>query len=80
MQEREAKLLRKSNDLNSVTVYPDPASNGWCVRFLSKSKQQVFSLESKRNPDPRVFKTSDAALRCCHRIGFEHVEVVFDTA
>jgi len=79
LQEREAKLLRKSNDLDSVTVYPDTNNNGWCVRFTSRSKNQGFFLESKRNPEPRIFKTSDAALRCCHRIGFEHVEVELDS-
>ena len=79
MQEREAKLLRKSNDLDAVMVYPEPNNKGWCIRFTSKSKNEEFHLESKRNPDPRVFKTSDAALRCCQRIGFEHVDVELDS-
>lgn len=73
MQEREAKLLCKSNDLVSISV--SNINSGWIVKILEKNKHDPDYLISKRSTDPRTFKTSDAALRCCHRIGFNKVEV-----
>lgn len=75
MQEREAKLLCKSNDLVSISV--SNSKSGWVVQILEKNKQDPDYLISKRSTDPRLFKTSDAALRCCNRIGFNKVEVFF---
>lgn len=75
MQEREAKLLCKSNDLVSISV--SKADAGWIIKILEKNKQDSDYLISKRSTDPRTFKTSDAALRCCNRIGFSKVEVIF---
>lgn len=75
MQEREAKLLCKSNDLVSISVSNN--NTGWIIKILEKNKQDSDYLISKRSTDPRTFKTSDAALRCCHRIGFNKVEVFF---
>jgi len=76
MQEREAKLLCKSNDLVSVSVSTN--NTGWIVKILEKNKNDPDYLISKRSTDPRTFKTSDAALRCCNRIGFNKVEVFFE--
>jgi len=75
LQEREAKLLQKSGDLDIAVVYPSNNNNGWCIRFQNSNASKNEYLESKRNPEPRTFKTSDAALRCCKRIGFENVDV-----
>jgi len=75
MQEREAKLLCKSNDLVSISV--SNGTTGWIIKILEKNKHDPDYLISKRSTDPRVFKTSDAALRCCNRIGFDKVEVLF---
>lgn len=75
MQEREAKLLCKSNDLVSISVSNN--NSGWIIKILEKNKHNPDYLISKRSTDPRVFKTSDAALRCCNRIGFNKVEVFF---
>lgn len=74
MQEREAKLLYKSNDLDSVIVEPADNKRGWVVRMVEKNQRSHY-LVSKRGDSARVFKTSDAALRCCARIGFSEVEV-----
>lgn len=76
MQEREAKLLCKSNDLVSISVFSN--KSGWVIKILEKNKSEPDYLISKRSTDPRIFKTSDAALRCCNRIGFNMVEVRFD--
>jgi len=76
MQEREAKLLCKSNDLVSISVSAD--TTGWIIKILEKNKLDTDYLISKRSNDPRIFKTSDAALRCCNRIGFSKVEVFFE--
>lgn len=74
MQEREARLLLESNDLKNIIVEPSQQPNGWLIRLVDRNDQSQY-LVSKRSTDPRVFKTSDAALRCCVRIGFNQVEV-----
>ena len=75
MQEREAKLLNKSNDLVSLVVEQASDKQGWLIRLTEKNQSSHY-LVSKRGDSPRVFKTSDAALRCCERIGFHQIEVV----
>jgi hypothetical protein len=75
MQEREAKILFESNDLKNVVVQPSNGKPGWHISFVDKNDTTRF-LVSKRSTDPRLFKTSDAALRCCARIGFHQVEVI----
>jgi len=74
MQEREARILFESNDLKTVIVEPTENSNGWTILMVDNSENRQF-LVSKRSSDPRLFKTTDAALRCCVRIGFNQVEV-----
>ncbi len=74
MQEREARILFKSDDLKTVIVEPTENSNGWTIVMIDTSENRQF-LVSKRSRDPRLFKTTDAALRCCDRIGFHQVEV-----
>jgi len=75
MQEREAKLLLASKDLKDAIIQPNNGQLGWTITFKDRNEQQQ-SLVSKRSSDPRLFKTSDAALRCCARIGFHQVEVL----
>lgn len=74
MQEREARLLFESNDLRNAVIQSSTDNNGWTVSFLDNNENPEY-LVSKRSSDPRLFKTSDAALRCCARIGFHQVEV-----
>lgn len=74
MQEREARILFESNDLKTVIVEPTENSSGWTILMVDNSENRQF-LVSKRSSDPRLFKTTDAALRCCIRIGFNQVEV-----
>lgn len=74
MQEREARLLFESNDLRNAIIQSSQEKNGWTVRFVDHNQNPEY-LVSKRSSDPRLFKTSDAALRCCARIGFQQVEV-----
>jgi hypothetical protein len=74
MQEREAKLLSKSNDLEAIVIEQTTDKTGWLIR-LSEKNQSTHYLVAKRGDAPRVFKTSDAALRCCERIGFHQIEV-----
>ena len=74
MQEREARLLFESNDLINAIISASEDKPGWTINFVDKNENAEF-LVSKRSNDPRLFKTSDAALRCCARIGFHQVEV-----
>ena len=75
MQEREARLLFKSNDLDTARIEQSEDQKSWIIRFIDKN-QNSHHLISKRDTAPRRFKTSDAALRCCLRIGFKQVEVI----
>lgn len=75
MQEREAKILLASKDLKDAVIQPNIGQQGWTITFKDKNEQPQ-PLVSKRSNDPRLFKTSDAALRCCARIGFNQVEVL----
>lgn len=75
MQEREAKLLNKSNDLEALVIEQTADKHGWTIRLTEKNHNSHY-LVSKRGDAPRVFKTSDAALRCCERIGFHQIEVI----
>jgi len=68
MQEREARLLSESGDLENVVISPTGDNAGWTLKLVAKNGDEQM-LNSKRSKDPRVFKTSDASLRCCLRIG-----------
>jgi len=74
MQEREARLLSESNDLDKVIIQPATEDNGWTLKLIAKNGVEHM-LNSKRSKDPRVFKTSDACLRCCSRIGISSANV-----
>lgn len=75
MQEREARLLFNSKNLTEAKIEQSRDKAAWTIRFIDKS-QQSHHLVSKREDTPRKFITSDAALRCCLRIGFKQVEVI----
>jgi hypothetical protein len=75
MQEREAKLLHKSNDLESISIHRAEDKNGWVMQLIDKNGNKDY-LVSKRHDSPRIFKTSDAALRCSHKIGIKQVDVI----
>jgi len=68
MQEREARLLSESNDLDKVVIKPTGDNTGWTLKLVAKNNDEHM-LNSKRSKEPRIFKTSDACLRCCSRIG-----------
>jgi hypothetical protein len=74
MQEREARLLSESNDLEKVVIQPTTENNGWTLQLVAKNGDHHM-LNSKRSKEPRVFKTSDACLRCCSRIGINTATV-----
>lgn len=74
MQEREARLLCESGDLERVVIAPTEDNRGWTLKLVAKNGDEQM-LNSKRSKDPRVFKTSDASLRCCLRIGVSEASV-----
>jgi len=74
MQEREARLLKESGDLDKVVIGRSMDRKGWSMKLVAKNGDAQM-LNSKRSKDPRVFKTSDAALRCCLRIGVNNAVV-----
>ena len=75
MQEREAKLLHKSNDLKGIVISQSPDKKGWYLRLIENNDTSHFLVSKRDDNKPRLFKTSDAALRCCLRIGMGTVEV-----
>jgi len=76
MQEREARLLSESNDLEKAIIQPSANQQGWTLKLIAKNGIEDM-LNSKRSKEPRVFKTSDACLRCCSRIGITSASVAF---
>ena len=74
MQEREARLLSESGDLEKVVIAPTGDNIGWTLKLVAKNGDQQM-LNSKRSKEPRIFKTSDASLRCCLRIGVNQASV-----
>lgn len=75
MQEREAKLLRKSSDLKGIVISQSPDKKGWYLKLIKNNDTSHFLVSKRDDNKPRLFKTSDAALRCCLRIGIGQVEV-----
>lgn len=75
MQEREAKLLHKSSDLKGIVITQSPDKKGWHLRLIENNNSSHYLVSKRDDNKPRLFKTSDAALRCCLRIGIGQVEV-----
>ena len=75
MQEREALLLMESKELTKLTVHRQPNSSGWIILIHTSSNDHEQALVTKRGKTNRLFKTSDAALRWCKKIGFNEVNV-----
>jgi hypothetical protein len=75
VQEREAKLLRKSSDLKGIVITQSPDKKGWYLKLIKHNDTSHFLVSKRDDNKPRLFKTSDAALRCCLRIGIGQVEV-----
>lgn len=75
MQEREAFLLMESNELTRLTVSRQPTPSGWVINIHTTHNNGDQILVTKRGKTNRIFKTSDAALRWCKKIGFDEVIV-----
>ncbi|MEJ2361998.1 MAG: hypothetical protein P8Z75_11300 [Gammaproteobacteria bacterium] len=75
MQEREAKLLNKSHDLKGIVITQSSDKRGWHLRLVDNNETSHYLVSKRDDNKPRLFKTSDAALRCCLRIGMGQVEV-----
>ena len=76
MQEREAKLLYKTSDLKGIVITQSPDKKGWHLKLVENNDASHFLVSKRDDNKPRLFKTSDAALRCCLRIGMGQVEVM----
>ncbi|MCA1804629.1 MAG: hypothetical protein LC646_04635 [Xanthomonadaceae bacterium] len=74
MQEREASAQFASGDIRAAVLEQDLVREGWTVYFLMRDEGKV-PLENKRGRCIRLFKTSDAALRWCQRIGFREIRI-----
>ncbi len=68
MQEKEARALKESGNLSNIVIQRSGDNRGWTVKLVTYNGDDQM-LNSKRSKDPRVFKTADAAFRCCQRLG-----------
>jgi len=75
MQEREAKLLNKTQDLRGIVITQSQDKRGWHLQLIENNDASHYLVSKRDDNKPRLFKTSDAALRCCLRIGLGQVEV-----
>jgi hypothetical protein len=73
---KNGKLRRNSPAGISAQPYWNRirCGRGWTVYFLMRDGARV-PLENKRGRCIRLFKTSDAALRWCQRIGFREIRI-----
>lgn len=76
LQEREIIFRYAAGEFSNAVLSPDHERKGWTLS-LTMNSGEVVKLETKRGVEIRLFKTSDAALRCCQRIGFVEVTVCF---
>ncbi len=76
MQEREAQILIASGDIDGLTVSYNQSTNGWIVYLHKQNESKSTVLVTKREKESRKFRTSDAALRWCKRMGVAEVTVI----
>lgn len=74
MQEREATVQFADGGIIAAILEQDPVREGWTIAFRMRDGERI-PLENKRGRCVRLFKTSDAALRWCRRIGFREVRI-----
>jgi len=75
MQEREVGFLLESGDLNGVAISHQSADQGWVITLTTKTDVAKHTLVTKREKTHRLFRTSDAALRWCKKLGINEVTV-----
>jgi hypothetical protein len=74
VQERDATVQFSNGGIIAAILQQDPVRGGWTVCFQMQDGGQI-PLENKRGRCIRLFKTSDAALRWCQRIGFREIRI-----
>jgi len=74
LQERDITGRVASGEVRTVVVQRDRERAGWLAKLITHAGDEVY-LETKRGREVRLFKTSDAVLRWCGRIGFREVTV-----
>lgn len=74
VQEREAAAQFSSGGIVAILLKQDPGRGGWTLVFQMRDGERI-PLENKRGRCIRLFKTSDAALRWCQRIGFREARI-----
>jgi hypothetical protein len=77
----EARTLLKAKILTKATVsrvYKDGTPIGWSLKFEANKDISEYSLllETQQRSD-RLFRSSDAAIETCKKIGFYEVTVLY---
>ena len=79
MQERDIAGRVASGEVRTVLIQHDRDRAGWLAKLITHAGDEIY-LETKRGREVRLFKTSDAVLRWCERIGFQEVTVYLQGA
>lgn len=74
MNERDVRLLFKTNHWSGAIIKYAPQESGWLVELQEAENGNLQVLTLKRG-NPRIFKTSDTALMWCRDVGFEKITV-----
>ena len=76
MQEKEVRDLCVKGAIDNIEIQRNQNRRAWIVCIKSDCIDAADqALASKRRPDVRLFKTTDAALRWCQNMGFNNVQV-----
>ena len=76
MEIKELKVLFDNGALKTATVTKAMMNTGYTVVFDAKDKSKQYHISGQRTKgEPRVFKTTDAAIKNAHDIGFKTITV-----
>lgn len=76
MEIKELKVLFDNGALKAATVTKAMMNTGYTVVFDAKDKSKQYHISGQRTKgDPRVFKTTDAAIKNAQEIGFRTITV-----
>ncbi len=74
VQERDVSVKVVNGEISAATIIRQDEPSGWIIQLLGMNEDPI-PLENKRGRSIRLFKTSDAALRWCGRMGFSEATV-----
>ena len=77
MKEREAIILYKSNGLKKIIIQPSAENYGWVLKLIGDNGIENMLTSKRGENEPRIFKTVDACINCCKRIGLNNATLTY---